>query len=86
VNRKSRSRELQQELDWSFGISALRVSGNREGNTLGEKVPKAGKSDRWRTCRQVESNLVDRFRVWRSKGWEPCIWIREISKSEIPMK
>jgi hypothetical protein len=40
VERKSRSRELRQELAWSFGISALRVSGNGGGSALGSRVPK----------------------------------------------
>jgi hypothetical protein len=31
----------------------------------------------------VESNLVDHFGVRRLKDGEPCIWIREIAKSEI---
>jgi hypothetical protein len=55
-----------------FRISALQVSRNRGGNSLGSRVPKVGKSDRWQesvskvkdsgedrwhTCRQVESRL-----------------------------
>jgi hypothetical protein len=43
VERKSRSRELRQELAWSFGISALRVSGNGGGSALGSRVSKDGK-------------------------------------------
>jgi hypothetical protein len=43
--RKSRSRELRQELVWSFGISTLRVSGNRGGSALGLRVLKTEESD-----------------------------------------
>jgi hypothetical protein len=62
MERKSQSRELQQELAWSFGISTLRVSGNGGDNALGSRVPKTRQSDRWQGfVSKIEDSGEDRW-------------------------